>query len=220
MCFKCFSTEYAPSLIALTNLWKTKMVCLYFQTSKGNRFEFFSCDKVDFKIWNIHIKLWVFKESGIGLQLYWFQFVLWTSVIPSKPTVFLVLCCQGGLCVLEVVKINTLGVFCQRECFSWRVQGHYFDGLCVVIWFGCLVYYLVVFWGLDVALVLRVNQYKLLVYLSLSLWTHLISVFSFTGINNRLFQRNNRLFFCCFAVLLLIFLANLILVLDSYKEFC
>ena len=112
---------------------------------------------------NIHIKLWVFKESGIGLQLYWFQFVLWTSVIPSQPTVFLV------LCALKVVKINTLGVFCQRECVSWRVQGHYFGGLCIVIWFDYLVDYPVVFWGLDVALGLRVNQYKLLVYLSLTL---------------------------------------------------
>jgi len=36
-----------------------------------------------------------------------------------------VLCCQGVLCALEVVKTNTLGVFCQRECLSWRVQGHY-----------------------------------------------------------------------------------------------
>ena len=118
---------------------------------------------------NIHIKLWVFKESGIGLQLYWFQFVLWTSVIHSQPTVFLGLCCQGVLCVLEVVKINTLGVFFQRECVSWRFQGHYFDGLCVVIWFDYLVDYPVVFWEMDVALGLRVNQYKLLVYLSLTL---------------------------------------------------
>jgi len=148
---------------------------------------------------NIHIKLWVFKESVIGLQLYWFRFVLWTSVILSKPTVFLVLCFQGVLCVLEVVKINTLCVFCQKECVSWRIQGYYFGGLCVVIWFDCLVDYLVVFWGLDVALGLRVNQYKLLVYLSLTL-NSFNFVLSFTGINNRLFRRNNRLFFCCFAV--------------------
>jgi len=49
------------------------------------------------------------------------------------------------------------------------VQGHYFGGLCVVIWFDHLVDYPVVFWELDVALGLRVNQYKLLVYLSLTL---------------------------------------------------
>jgi len=41
--------------------------------------------------------------------------------------------------------------------------------LCFVIWFDCLVDYPVVFWGLDVALGLRVNQYKLLVYFSLTL---------------------------------------------------
>ena len=44
-----------------------------------------------------------------------------------------------------------------------------FGGLCFVIWFDCLVDYPVVFWGLDVALCLRVNQYKLFVYFSLTL---------------------------------------------------
>ena len=34
-----------------------------------------------------------------------------------------------------------------------------------------------------------------------------------------MFRRNNRLFFCCFAGLMLIFLDNLISVLDSHKEF-
>ena len=80
--------------------------------------------------------------------------------------------------------------------------------------------YPVVFGGLNVALGLRVNQYKLLVYLSLTLKLVYILFLIFTGINNRLFRRNNRLFFCCFAVLLILFLANLISVLDSYKEFC
>ena len=45
----------------------------------------------------------------------------------------------------------------------------YFGGLCVVIWFDHLVDYPAVFWGLDVAIGLRVNQYKLFVYLSLTL---------------------------------------------------
>jgi len=71
----------------------------------------------------------------------------------------------------------------------------------------------VVFWGLDVALGLKVNQYKLLVYLSLTLKLIYIMFLVFTGINNRLF-------FCCFAVLLLLFLVNLISAMDSYKEFC
>ena len=34
-------------------------------------------------------------------------------MIPSQPSVFLVLCCQRVLCALEVVKINILGV-----CFA------------------------------------------------------------------------------------------------------
>ena len=70
-----------------------------------------------------------------------------------------------------------------------------------------------VFWGLDVALGLRVNQYKLLVYLSLTLKLIYILFLVFTGINNRLF-------FCCFVVLLNLLLANLISVMDSCKEFC
>jgi len=28
-------------------------------------------------------------------------------------------------------------VLCQSECVSWRVQGHYFGGLCVIC-FDCL----------------------------------------------------------------------------------
>ena len=32
------------------------------------------------------------------------------------------------------------------------VQGHYFGGLCFLIWFDYFVIYPVVFWGLDVAL--------------------------------------------------------------------
>jgi len=54
---------------------------------------------------------------------------------------------------------------------------------------------------LDVALGLRVNQYKLFVQ-SLSSLNSLISVVViFTSINNRLFLRNNRLFFWCFTIL-------------------
>ena len=53
-------------------------------------------------------------------------------------------------------------------CFL-KGSSHYFGGLCVVIWFDYLVDYPVVFWGMDVALGLRVNQYKLLVYFSLTL---------------------------------------------------
>jgi len=102
-------------------------------------------------------------------------------------------------------------VNCQSECFG---------GLCVVIWFDYLVDYPMVFWGLDVALGLRVNEYKLLVYLSLTLKLIYILFLVFIGINNQLFRRNNQLFFCCFAILLILFLANLISVLDSYKEFC
>jgi len=76
--------------------------------------------------------------------------------------------------------------------------------------------YPIVLWGLNVALGLRVNQYKLLVYLSLTL-NFLNFFLNISSINNRMFRRNNRLFFCCFVVLLLLFLANLIFVLDSHR---
>ena len=51
----------------------------------------------------------------------------------------------------------------------------FLEGFKVIWWIVCLIWfhyladYPVVFWGLDVALGLRVNQYKLLVYLSLTL---------------------------------------------------
>jgi len=57
------------------------------------------------------------------------------------------------------------------------------------------------FWGLDVALGLIVNQYKLFVYLFLPFNSFKFSCYCFASINNRLFRRNNRLFFWCFAVL-------------------
>jgi len=62
------------------------------------------------------------------------------------------------LCALEVVKINSLGVCIAKV--SVLLEGFKVTAL---------VDYLVVFWGLDVALGLRVNRYKLLVYLSLTL---------------------------------------------------
>ena len=54
---------------------------------------------------------------------------------------------------------------------------------------------------LDVALGLEVNQYKLFVQFLSSLNSLISVVVIFTCINNRLFLRNNRLFFCCFFVL-------------------
>ena len=84
-------------------------------------------------------------------------------------------------------------VLCQRMCVSWRVQGHFFGG------FVCNLYWLLSelpcgFWGPDVALGLRVNQYKLFVYLFLLLNSFKFGCYCFAGINNRLF-------FWCFPVL-------------------
>jgi len=73
------------------------------------------------------------------------------------------------LCALEVVKINILGVCCAKgSVFLKGFQGHFFGG------FLCNLYSFLSglptsFRGLDVALGLRVNQYKLFVYLFLSL---------------------------------------------------
>ena len=55
------------------------------------------------------------SHQALGFQREWNRIAI---VLISVCTVFLVLCCQGVLCALEVVKINTLGVFCQRECVS------------------------------------------------------------------------------------------------------
>ena len=163
---------------------------------------------------NIHIK-------ALGFLREWnrIAFVLISDCSIKECNLFSTFCISGV--VLPRTVVCSWGgqdqyswcVNCQSECVSWRVQGHCFGGLCVVIWFDYLVDYPVVFWGLDVALGLRVNQYKLLVYLSLTFKLIYILFLVFTGINNRLF-------FHCFVVLLILFLANLIYVLDSYKEFC
>jgi len=73
-------------------------------------------------------------------------------------------------------------------------------------WFVCNLFRLLSglptgFWGLDVALGLRANQYKLFVYLFLPLNSFKFSSYCFAGINNGLFRRNNGLFFWCFVVL-------------------
>ena len=92
-------------------------------------------------------------------------------------------------------------------------------------WFVCNLCWLLSglpsgFWGLDVALGLRVNRYKLFVYLFLPLNSFKFICYFFTGINNRLFRKNNWLFFWCFAVFVLKFLANWNSNLDSHKGFC
>ena len=52
---------------------------------------------------------------------------------------------------------------------------------------------------LDVALGLRVNQYKTGCASLSPLNSLILVVVVFTGINNRLFLRNNRLFFWCYT---------------------
>jgi len=47
--------------------------------------------------------------------------------------------------------------FAKGSVFLEGFCNHYFGGLCFVIWFDCLVDYLVVFWELDVAIGLKVN---------------------------------------------------------------
>ena len=108
---------------------------------------------------------------------------------------------QWVLCALEVVKINILGVCCAKG--SVFLEGFKVTSLVVL----CVICIWLLsglpsgFWGLDVALGLRVNQYKLFVYLFLPLNSFKFSCYWFAGINNRLLRRNNRLFFWCFAVL-------------------
>ena len=119
---------------------------------------------------NIHIKF-------LGFLTEWnrIAFVLISDCYINKYNLFSTFCISGVVLPRSVVcswgcqDQYSWCVICQSECVSWRVQGHCFGGLCVVIWFDYLVDYPVVFWGLDVALGLRVNQYKLLVYLSLTL---------------------------------------------------
>ena len=96
-------------------------------------------------------------------------------------------------------------VLSQRKCVSWGDQGHFFGG--VVSNLGLIVVRIPQWFlgRLDVALGLRVNQYKPVCAISLSLELFNFSLYLWTGINNRLFLRNNRLFFWCCAKLLCVF---------------
>ena len=64
-CFKCF----VQSLKAINSLFM-----LY--NKQGKRKTDLSFSEIAFKIWTFTIQLWFFQESGIGLHLYWFQFIL------------------------------------------------------------------------------------------------------------------------------------------------
>ena len=149
--FNCFD----QSLESINGLF------MFSNKQERNRFEFFSCEKVDFKIWTSHQALGFLREwNKIAIIL-----ISDCSVNKCNP---LSIYCISGVVLPRSVVCSWGGqdqyswcVFCQRECVSWRVQGHYFGGLCVVIWFDYLVDYSMVFWGLDVAVGLRVNQYKL-----------------------------------------------------------
>ena len=103
-------------------------------------------------------------------------------------------------------------VLCQRKCVSWRVQGQFFGG------FVCNLYWLLSglpgdFSGLDVALGLRVNQYKLFVYLFLPLNSFKLSCYYFCWYKQPIVF----LVFCCFVLYIL---ANRISDWISYKGFC
>ena len=107
---------------------------------------------------------------------------------------------KSGVCSWGFQEQHSWCVLCQRKCVSRRVQGHFYGG------FVCNLFWLLNglssgFWELDVALGLRMNQYKLFVYFFLPLNSFKFICYCFTSINNRLFWRNNRLCFWYFAVL-------------------
>ena len=117
--------------------------------------------------------------------------------------------CEAEKCcvLLRLSRSSFLVVFVvsQRKCVSWGDQGHFFGG--VVSNLGLIAYRIPQWFlgRLDVALGLRVNQYKLVCAISLSLELFKFSLYLWTGINNRLFMQNNRLFFWCCANLLCVF---------------
>jgi len=161
-----------------------------------------------FQLWKIAFKFSAFTFSFGFLKREWNRItsVLISVCYVNKCNSFWILCIfwcfkpMSVVCSWGCQDQHSWCVLCQRKCVSWRVQAHFFGGFGVIyIWLlGGL---LSGFWGLDVALGLRVNQYKLFVYLFLPLNSFKLSFYWFDGINNRLFQRNNRLFFWCFAVL-------------------
>jgi len=130
-------------------------------------------------------------------------FVLWRNYV-----------CEAEKCcvLLRLSRWAFLVVFVlsQRKCVSWGDQGHFFG--VVVSNLGLIAQWIPQWFlgRLDVAIGLRVNQYKPVCAISLSLELFNFSLYLWTGINNRLFLRNNRLFFWC-CVNCFVFLANWIL---------
>jgi len=96
------------------------------------------------------------SKSGIWLQLYSFQIELWSGVILSQSSVFLLLHCQRVLCVLEVFKIKLLVWFAKGSVFleGFKVTT-LVCGVCNLVWL--LSGLPSGFWKLDVALAVRVN---------------------------------------------------------------
>jgi len=117
------------------------------------------------------------------------------------------------LCALEVVKISILRVCCAKG--SVFLEG--FNVTSLVVLCVICIWLFSGFWGLDVALGLRVNQYKLFVYLFLPLNSFKFSCYYFTGINNRLF------FWCfaelCFVSRLTKFLIWFLVCKNPFKQF-
>ena len=83
---------------------------------------------------NIHIK-------ALGFVREWnmIAFVLISDCSVNKCNLFPTFCISGVVLPMSVVcswggqDQYSWCVICQSECVSWRVQGHCFGGLCVVI---------------------------------------------------------------------------------------
>jgi len=153
-----------------------------------------SFSEIAFKIWVFTFELW-FSQEIVEYDYICIDF----SSFCDKCNSFLILCtfwcCKAKKVALEVVKINIFGGCAEPKevCFLKGSRSFLWWCLCVIcIWL--LSGLLNGFWGLDVALGLRVNQYKLFVYLFLLSNSFKFSCYCFTGINNRFF-------FWCFAVL-------------------
>jgi len=117
------------------------------------------------------------SHQALGFQREWnrIAIVLISVCTVNKCNPFSTYCISGVVLPRSVVcswggqDQYSWCVLPKGVCFLKGSRSHYFGGLCVVICFDYLVDYLVVLWGLDVALGLRVNQYNLLVYLFLTL---------------------------------------------------
>ena len=145
------------------------------------------------QVFKIHIKLWILKWEWNRIAIVYFSVVLWSGVIFSQSFVFLLP--KSVVCSWGVQDQHSWCGLPKVVCFS-RGSRSLLWCVVFVIWFWLHSGLLSGYWGLDVALGVRVNQYKsVCVILSFPDLTYICFKFFLLTVDKRLNRKNIRLIF-------------------------